>query len=704
MLSRFLRATLLAAAVLLLVTPALAFDYPETEKRPVTNDYHGTKIVDNYRWLEDAEDPEVIAWTEEQEKFTHSIIDRCPQKEWIVKRLNELWRYDDESVPRRVLRGERLFYWAKKKEDEKWVYMTRAQEGAEPQVVLDPNQWDETETLHGVAPSRDGKYVAFGKAKGGDENPVIRIMVTETGEILPDQLRGWKQYVNAWLPDNSGFYYACKPLEGEAPEGEHDYWHAAWFHRLGTPAEEDVKVFWHDEVKEYWHGVEVSEEGKYEFYYRSLFNAQEVFYRPTGSTEELVPLAEGLDAEYAISLVDGKLLIHTDKDAPRKMVYITDLDKPQREHWREFIPEHPKDKLNYIAPIAGHLYASYTHNAYHLVKIFDLEGNHLRDLPFPTIGVGGVSGYWSLPEIWVHFSSFSYPATVFKYHFEKDELEVYHEFPVEVDVSDVVADQVWYESRDGTPVSMFIVHREGIELDGNNPTMLGGYGGFDVSMMPRFSTRVVLWLEAGGIYAVPNLRGGGEYGREWHEAGMLEKKQNVFDDFIAAAKYLIEKGWTSPEKLAIRGGSNGGLLVGAATVQRPDLFKVVYCGVPLLDMVNYHTFGLANIWAEEYGNSDDPEQFKYLFAYSPYHNVTEGVEYPAFLVTGSENDARVDPLHARKMTARLQGADAGGGPVLLLVRRASGHGGGTTISTQIEQHAEIYAYLMDRIGMEKPGG
>jgi len=704
MLSRFLRATLLAAAVLLLVTPALAFDYPETEKRPVTNDYHGTKIVDNYRWLEDAEDPEVIAWTEEQEKFTHSIIDRCPQKEWIVKRLNELWRYDDESVPRRVLRGERLFYWAKKKEDEKWVYMTRAQEGAEPQVVLDPNQWDETETLHGVAPSRDGKYVAFGKAQGGDENPVIRIMVTETGEILPDQLRGWKQYVNAWLPDNSGFYYACKPLEGEAPEGEHDYWHAAWFHRLGTPAEEDVKVFWHDEVKEYWHGVEVSEEGKYEFYYRSLFNAQEVFYRPTGSTEELVPLAEGLDAEYAISLVDGKLLIHTDKDAPRKMVYITDLDKPQREHWREFIPEHPKDKLNYIAPIAGHLYASYTHNAYHLVKIFDLEGNHLRDLPFPTIGVGGVSGYWSLPEIWVHFSSFSYPATVFKYHFEKDELEVYHEFPVEVDVSDVVADQVWYESRDGTPVSMFIVHREGIELDGNNPTMLGGYGGFDVSMMPRFSTRVVLWLEAGGIYAVPNLRGGGEYGREWHEAGMLEKKQNVFDDFIAAAKYLIEKGWTSPEKLAIRGGSNGGLLVGAATVQRPDLFKVVYCGVPLLDMVNYHTFGLANIWAEEYGNSDDPEQFKYLFAYSPYHNVTEGVEYPAFLVTGSENDARVDPLHARKMTARLQGADAGGGPVLLLVRRASGHGGGTTISTQIEQHAEIYAYLMDRIGMEKPGG
>jgi len=681
---------------------AWSLDYPPTNKEPVTDSYHGTEIVDNYRWLEKAEDPEVIQWTEAQEKLTHSLIDDLPQKEFLVHRFNELWRYDDESVPRKVLEGDRIFYWAKKKEDEKWVYMTKAHEGAEPEILLNPNEWDTTEQLQGVSPSRDGTYVAFGKAQGGDENPVVRVMVVATGEILPDQLRGWKQYVSDWLPDNSGFYYTCKPLEGEVPEGEHEYWHAAWFHKLGTPIEQDIKVFWHDEVKEYWHGVGVSEDGKYEIYYRSLFNAQEVFFRPTGSDDELIPLATGLDAEYGVDIIEDKILIRTDKDAPLYKVYITDVDKPARENWRELIPEHVKDKLNYISAINGHLYASYMHNAHSVVKIFDLEGNYLRDMPFPTLGSGGVSGYWSQPEIWVYFSSFTYPSTTFKYHFDTNELEVYREFPVEVDVENMTADQVWYESKDGTPVSMFIVHNKDMKLDGSNPTLLHGYGGFDVSMTPRFSTSALVWLEAGGVYAVANLRGGGEYGREWHEAGMMEHKQNVFDDFIAAAEWLIENKYTNPEKLAIHGASNGGLLVGAATVQRPELFKAVLCGVPLLDMVNYHTFGLANIWAEEYGSSDKPEQFPYLYAYSPYHNVKEGVRYPAFLVTGSENDARVDPLHARKMVARLQEVDPDGAPHLLLVRKASGHGGGTTITTQIEQNAEIRAFLMAQLGMQSP--
>ena len=353
-------------------------------------------------------------------------------------------------------------------------------------------------------------------------------------------------------------------------------------------------------------------------------------------------------------------------------------------------------------PVAGHVYASYTHDVTTVVKIHDLDGHHLRDLPFPTIGTGGVGGHWSQPEVWVTFSSFTYPSTTYKYHFDRNELEVYHEFPVEIDVSNMTAEQVWYESSDGTPVPMFLVHRKDLERDGERPVLLYGYGGFDVSMRPRFSTTVVVWLEAGGVYALANLRGGGEYGREWHEAGMKEKKQNVFDDFIAAAEWLIENDYTSPRRLAIAGGSNGGLLTGAVTVQRPELFRAVYCGVPLLDMLKYHRFGLANIWAEEYGSADDPEQFAYLRAYSPYHNVRDGARYPAFLVTGSENDARVDPCHARKMCARLQEADAGGGPVLLLVRKASGHGGGTTLSTQIEQRAEIYAFLMDRLGMTAP--
>jgi len=683
---------------------AQAHDYPATEKHPVTTDYHGTAITDDYTWLETADDEAVIEWTEKQEAFTHSIIDQCPQKDFIVKRLNELWRYDDEGVPRKVLIGERMFVWTKKKDDEKWVYNTMAHEGAEKQVVLDPNQWDETETLAGVNASRDGKYLSFGTAHGGDENPIIQVMVTETGEILPDKLRGWKQSVSSWLPDNSGFYYSCKPVEGDVPEGEHEYWHSSWFHKLGTPASEDVKVFWDDETKEYWHNVWLSEDGKWTVFYRGLFNSNELYYRKTGSDGDLIPLVPEMKAEYDIDIVDGKILLTTDDEAPRRMVYITDVDHPEREHWRVFIPEHEKDTLSYVAAINGHIYAHYQHNAYTVVKIYDLEGNYLRDLPFPTIGAGGVSGRWTQPEVWVYFSSYTYPSTTFKYHFDKNELEVYHEFPVEIDVDNVAAKQVWYDSKDGTPVSMFIVHRKDMELDGDNPVLLTGYGGFDISMTPRFSTSIVVWLEAGGAYAIANLRGGGEYGREWHEAGMLEKKQNVFDDFIAAAEYLIDEKYTSPDRLAIAGGSNGGLLVGAVTVQRPELYKVVQCGVPLLDMVKYHTFGLANIWSEEYGSSDDPEQFKYLYEYSPYHNVKTGVKYPAFIVTGSENDARVDPCHARKMAALLQASDNGGGPIMLLVRRASGHGGGTTLTTQIEQRAEISAFLMDQIGMTAPGG
>jgi prolyl oligopeptidase len=403
-----------------------------------------------------------------------------------------------------------------------------------------------------------------------------------------------------------------------------------------------------------------------------------------------------------VDIIEGKMFITTDEDAPRKMVYWTTVDKPEREHWQVFLPEHEKDKLLYLAPIAGHLYVTYSHNAYTIVKIYDLEGNFLRDLPFPTIGSGSAGGRWSQPEVWVNFSSFSHPSTTYKYHFDKNELEVYHEFPVEVDTEGVVATQVWYPSKDGTEVSMFVVHKEGIELDGNNPTLLYGYGGFDVSMRPRFSTGALTWLEAGGVYAVANLRGGGEYGREWHEAGMLGNKQNVFDDFIAAAEWLIAEGFTSPERLAIQGGSNGGLLVGAVTVQRPELFAAVDCGVPLLDMVTYHRHGLANIWAEEYGSSDDPDQFEYLYAYSPYQNIKDGVKYPAFLVTGSENDARVDPLHARKMAARLQAANEGGGPIFCLIRDASGHGGGTTITTQIDQYAGERAFLMHYLGMEAP--
>ncbi len=689
----------LAAGILQAADPQVS--YPPTPRIAVSDTLHGVVLTDNYRWLEEGQDSAVIRWTEEQERLTHDLLDTLSQREWLAKRFNELWRYDDEGVPQKVLQGERVFVWTKKKDDEKWVFNTREYEQATLEVLLDPNTWEAEETLDGAVPSRDGKYVAFGRGHGGDENPIYHVMETATHRILPDTLKGWRQGISAWMPDNSGFYYSANPLKGEVPEGEEYYWQAAYFHKLGTPAEDDRKVFWDDSVKEYWHSVGISEDGQFELYYRSLFNKNEVYFRQTGSNQDLIPIATGFEAQYSVEFIEDKMLITTDLEAPMYKVYIADIAKPQREYWREFIPE-SQDRLSYITGISGHLYAVYEHNAYTVVKIYSLAGQHERDLRFPTIGEGSVSGYWSRPEVWVYFSSFTYPSTTFKYEFEADSLILYKKYPVEVDVANFTAEQVWYTSRDSTRVPMFLVYRKDLVKDGRVPTVLTGYGGFNISITPYFSTSKVVWLEAGGMVAIPNLRGGGEFGRKWHEAGMLDKKQNVFDDFIAAAEWLIQNGYTCPEKLAISGGSNGGLLVGAAAVQRPDLFQAVDCAVPLLDMINYHRFGLANIWAEEYGSSENPEQFKYLYKYSPYQNIVAGTDYPAMLITGSENDARVDPLHARKMVARLQEADPNGRPILLLVHKASGHGGGTTLSVQIAQRAEEWAFLMHELGMVAP--
>jgi prolyl oligopeptidase len=678
------------------------YHYPPTAQVSTTTDYHGTAIEDPFRWLENARDPAVQSWTDEQEALTRAFIGDLPQRPWLAQRFGELWRYDDESVPRRVLQGERLFYSTKQKDQEKWAFVTRARAGAEPRVLLDPNTWPAADQLAGAWPSRDGTHLAFGTAHGGDENPVVAVMVVETGEILPDRLRGWKQSVTSWLPDGSGFYYSCKPREGEVPAGEHEYWHQTWLHRLGTDPAQDVKVFGDDERKETWNSVYCTEDGRYEVFVRGLFNANDVWFRRAGTADPLTPLAEGLRAEHDVEFVGDTILITTDADAPRRLVYVTDAAHPGREHWRVWLPQHPRDNLLSVAAIAGRVYVTYLHDAYTLVQIFDLGGTYLRDLPLPTIGSAGVGGYWSHADVWVGFSSFTFPPTTYQYDFARDELVVYHEFPLRVDTSGVVADQVWFTSKDGTQVPMFLVHRRDAVRDGDRPTLLTGYGGFDVSQRPAFATSYLVWLEAGGVLAVANLRGGGEFGREWHEGAMREKKQNCFDDFLAAAEWLIANRWTRPARLAIRGGSNGGLLVGACLAQRPELFQAVVCQVPLLDMVNYHQFGLANIWAEEYGSSDDPDQFQYLLAYSPYHNLRAGVAYPAFLCTGSENDARVDPLHARKMVARLQSLDDAGGPHLLLVRRESGHGGGTTITTQIEQTVEVTAFLMERLGMSAP--
>jgi prolyl oligopeptidase len=674
--------------------------YPLSEKIPVIDTLHETIIVDNYRWLENDDDPRVETWTAAQEKITRSAIDRLSQRKWLIKRFNALWRYDDEGTPHKVLDSDRLFFRAIKKDWERWAYYYREGETDSAVLLLDPNQWG-LKTLNFTVPSRNGEFVAFGTAEAGNEQTYITIMEVSTNRILPDSLKGWRQAGVSWLPDNSGFYYSACPLKGEVPGGEENYWRAVYLHKLGTPLSQDKKIFYHDEVKEYFHGADVTEDGKYVLFYRSMFNKNEIYLKRLGTDEPLMPIITGFDARYSVDVIEDKLIIRTDLDAPKGKVYVTDIDKSAKAHWQELIPE-TDDNLLYVDGISGCLYAVYTHNAHTVIKIYSIDGKYIRDVPLPTIGSAWIWGFWSKPEIWVSFSSFTYPRTIFKYKFNEDELELFHRPPIDIDVSNYVAEQIWYESKDETDVSMFLIHHKDITKDGDNPIYLTGYGGFNVPIHPYFSSTYVVWLEAGGMIAIPNLRGGGEYGKEWHEAGMRDKKQNTFDDFIAAAEWLIEHKYTNSDKLAIGGGSNGGLLVGAVVVQRPDLFKVVYCGVPLLDMLRYHKFGYANIWAEEYGSAEDVDQFAYLVKYSPYHNVIDGTEYPTILFVGSENDARCYPLHARKMVARMQEANPNGEPILLIIEKKSGHGGGTTISERIGQRADIWTFLMDKLGMKTP--
>ncbi len=675
--------------------------YPGTEKIPVSENYHGVEITDNYIWLENADDEKVREWTEKQIAFTEKHLANLPQREFIEKRLSELLRYDDKSLPIRLLDSERTFFWVKKAGSEKYVYYTKAAENSDPVKLIDPNEWDINDSLESFAPSRNGKYVAYSVASGGSEDARIFILETETKEILDDTLRGWRQDGVAWLPDSSGFYYSCNPAKGEVPDGEEHYWHRTYLHLLGTSSENDKLVFSHDTQKEYFHSVSVSESGKYTFYWRSEMDNNEVYIRRTFSDEPPVPVATGFKGKYLVEEIDGMLLIMTDEGASMGMVFTAPAASPGRESWQIFIPEDKTANLQYVNAVSGKIYAVYEKSAFSFIKIYDTGGTFLRELSLPSIGNAGVSGFWRGPETRIYFSSFTFPPVVYNYSFETDSLELIKKFPVEVDTAEFITELVWYKSADGTPVSMFIVKNRNTTLDGKNPVLLTGYGGFNVSTTPYFSSSYLIWLEAGGIITLPHLRGGGEYGREWHEAGMLGNKQNVFDDFIAAAEWLIDNKYTNPAKLAISGGSNGGLLVGAVAVQRPELFKAVDCSMPLLDMLRYHKFGFANIWKVEYGSADNPEQFEFIYKYSPYHNVKEKTAFPSMLITGSENDSRVDPLHARKMVALLQDFDTDPSEhVMLFIEKDTGHIGGATLFSYIKNASRSWSYLMDKLEME----
>jgi prolyl oligopeptidase len=680
-------------------------DYPPSPVRPVKEVMHGVEVVDPYRWLEDGDSPEVKEWTARQNAFTEAFLARVPGRERIRQRLDELLRIGRLSVA--VPAGGRYFYTKRSGTQNQPVLYVRDGVQGQDRVLLDPNRLaeDGTVALDWWYVSDDGKWLAYGLSEGGSEESTLYIRDVDRMQDLPERIPGTRACSVAWTPDASGFYYTRYPRVGEmirdrgqlrpATKDDTHYFRHVFFHRLGTDPAADRKIFGDGRDKEDWPNVELSPDGKWLVVtVEQGWSKSEVYIRPTSPAgTPFRPVVEGVDALFAPIMRNDVLYLRTNLGAPRYRVFRLDPRQPQRESWVELIPEGP-DVLDGLAAVGDRLVALYMVNASSRLRLFDTQGKLLRELPLPTLGsVTALGAQWNGREFFFDFSSFTVPPSVYRYDLASGESGLWQQMASDIATSAYEVHQVRYPSKDGTPITMFLAHRQGLVRDGRNPTLLTGYGGFNVSETPFFGASLFLFLEHGGVLALPNLRGGGEYGEAWHQAGMLDRKQNVFDDFQAAARWLIAQGYTSPQRLAIMGGSNGGLLMGAMLTQCPELFRAVVCQVPLLDMLRYHRFRIARLWIPEYGDPDQPDAFRWLRAYSPYHNVRPGVAYPATLFTAAESDTRVDPLHARKMTALLQSATASDQPILLRLETKAGHGAGKPRSKILDELTDTWSFL-----------
>jgi len=672
-------------------------DAPPLARRDDTVDtLHGVAVADPYQWLEDEKHPDVVAWVTAQDATTRAHLEALPGSNALRTRLEALLYVDRTSAP--ANRGGRLFYAKKAAKDEKWTYVVQEGTDGEVRVLLDPKAYPEDGSVaaHGVGPSPDGKRWAYKESKNNADAATLKIKDVATGKDLPgDVIEGARYASPSWLPDGSGFYYTGLPTDPSIPPAEMPGHASVRFHQIGTPVADDVEVYPALLDPTTFIGAGVSRDGRWlQLTISRGFDSNDVWLcdlskaKGRGSKADFVPVVVGAKHHYSTQVYKDRLIVETDDGADRSRVMVADATNPGREHWKELIAEH-EGTLQGVQVIGGRLALSYLERARSAIRIHELDGTLVRQVELPGLGsAGGFVGHPEQDTAYLGYSSYTEPGRTYSTSMRDGGLTLWNKPDVPVDTSGYETVQVWIPSKDGTKVSAFVVRNKGIELDGSHPVLLYGYGGFNVSLTPGFSASAIAWLEGGGVYVVPNLRGGGEYGEPWHKAGKGANKQNTFDDFIATGRWLVAQGYTKPGKIAIQGGSNGGLLVGAAATQAPELFGAVLCGVPLLDMVRYHKFGSGPTWISEYGSADDAEQFQTLFAYSPYHRVSDQ-KLPPLLMLAADHDDRVDPLHARKFVAAAQHT---GTEAWLRVEKNSGHGGADLVSSSVNRAADSIAF------------
>lgn len=695
----YLLMTALFAAISASAQQKTMLKYPDTRKDNTTDNYHGTSIADPYRWLENDTAAEVKDWVIKENKVTQDYLSQIPYRDKIKARLKELWNYPKFSAP--FKKGDNYFFYKNDGLQNQAVLYVQKGLGAEPNVFLDPNKLstDGTVALNNITFSKNNKYAAIGTSASGSDWVEIKVIDVATQQPTGDVIK-WVKFSGAtWKGD--GFYYSRydEPVAGKEFSNQNQF-QKVYYHKLGTPQSADELVYEDKEHPLRYFGAGVTEDERFLVVVAAEgTHGNEVYYKDLQKGGDFKLLFKGFENDYdVIDNIGDRLLVHTNNNAPNFRLVSVDPANPDPANWKEIIPQ-SKDLLNGASTGGGKLFASYLKDASTRLYEHELSGKLIREIKLEGIGTASLpSGKKEDKEFFYTFTSFTNPGAIYRYDITTGKSEVFRKTEVKFNIADYETKQVFYISKDGTKVPMFIVHKKGLKLDGNNPTYLYAYGGFNISLTPSFSVSRLILLENGGVFALANLRGGGEYGEEWHKGGMLSNKQNVFDDFIAAGEYLVKEKYTSPSKLAIAGGSNGGLLVGACEVQRPDLFKVAFPAVGVLDMLRYHKFTIGWGWAVEYGSSEKKDQFDYLLKYSPLHNLKSGVNYPATMVTTGDHDDRVVPAHSFKFAATLQEKQSGDNPVLIRIETKAGHGAGKPTSKLIDEAADIWSFMFWNTG------